>query len=244
MKPTKAYILKIDDPVSHEYAKICAESCDKIGLAWEYFLGYKNLSSYEAWCNTGIIDPDSNDIDVSKMRMKSHGNAASSTSAGHAALWKKISEGNDECAIVLEHDSIMLHPVDVNIPDNQIVVLGYKLYKPDDYDHISAGAPVEVLSCERHEGAHAYAITKQTATTLVNEIKAKGGPFGIIDNHYFTRHWKRRNPKQPGTTVPLGIVNPTAAIGWLRKSTIWDKSAELNFKFLDSFAKNYKGKKK
>ena len=32
----RAYILRINSPVSLEYAKITADSCDKIDLDWEY----------------------------------------------------------------------------------------------------------------------------------------------------------------------------------------------------------------
>ena len=37
MLVTKAYILKIDSPISNEYAKVCADSCDNVGLPWTYF---------------------------------------------------------------------------------------------------------------------------------------------------------------------------------------------------------------
>ena len=44
MIPTKAYILRIDTDISREYAKLCAESCDRVGLPWEYFEGYTENS--------------------------------------------------------------------------------------------------------------------------------------------------------------------------------------------------------
>ena len=53
-KITKAYILKIDDPVSHEYAKVCAESCTSVGLPFEYFMGYQNQTGASALAKTGI----------------------------------------------------------------------------------------------------------------------------------------------------------------------------------------------
>ena len=95
MKPTQAYILKIDNPISDEYAKTCADSCDAVGLPWEYFTGYTNMSSYNAWCATGLIDTDSLNVNVANMRLKKHPNNASSTSAGHASIWKKIAESDN-----------------------------------------------------------------------------------------------------------------------------------------------------
>ena len=50
----KAYILKHDHPLSHKYAKMCAESCDAIELDWEYFEGWSNCTGRMAWCETGI----------------------------------------------------------------------------------------------------------------------------------------------------------------------------------------------
>ena len=40
----KAYILKIDTQTSNEYAKVCSDSCNNIGLDWEYFNGFQNMS--------------------------------------------------------------------------------------------------------------------------------------------------------------------------------------------------------
>ena len=41
-RASKAYILKIDTPVSNEYAAMCAESCDNVNLPWTYFQGVEN----------------------------------------------------------------------------------------------------------------------------------------------------------------------------------------------------------
>ena len=47
-KPTKAYILKIDTPISNEYAEICANSCKAINLKYEFFNGYTNQTGASA----------------------------------------------------------------------------------------------------------------------------------------------------------------------------------------------------
>lgn len=226
MKPTKAYILTIDNPISREYAKTCADSCDAVGLAWEYFEGYSQLTLFDAWSRTGINPPNLHFFH-NTMRVDN----PQCCSAGHASIWKKIAEGN-EAAIVLEHDAIMLHKPDVDIPDWRIVVLGYKLNDISRYDHVNAGAPNRVLELDAHEGAHAYALTPATADLMINEIKTYG-ILGCIDNAYFIRHQRR-------TAIPLAIMDPTPAIGWLRKSTLWQESAAVNYEFIDSFRQNYK----
>ena len=224
MKPTKAYILRIDTPVSKEYAKTCSDSCDRVGLKWEYHEGFMGMSGQEAWLRTGIKlsfrAPD-------RIRV----NPAECCSAGHGAIWKKIAEGEDECAIVLEHDAIMLHNVDIDIPDDCIAVLGYKMPDIERYDHVKAGPPKKVVQIRGHEGAHAYAITKNTARKMIEEIEQKG-LLGCVDNAYFLS--SRR------TSIPIAIVDPTPAIGWLRQSTIWHQSANRNYEFIDSFKSNLK----
>lgn len=226
MIPTKAYILTIDNPISREYAKTCADSCDAVGLAWEYFEGYTNISVYDSWKNTGINTPT-----LHALAGNTRVDNTQCCSAGHAAIWKKISEGN-EAAIVLEHDALMLHNPNIDIPDDRIVVLGYKTQDPSRYDHLTAGPPKRVVDLEAHEGAHAYALTPNTAKAMVNEIETRG-ILGCIDNAYFIK-------RQRVTNTPLAIMDPTPAIGWLRESTLWKKSATANYDFIASFSLNYK----
>ncbi len=228
--PTKAYILKINTPISEEYAKTCSDSCDKIGLPWEYHQGYQNMTGKAAWCLTGIKmkfhEP------VRYIPEPSPAQKANATSAGHGAIWKRIADGPDECVIVLEHDAIMLHPVCIDIPDHTIGVLGYKVPDPENYDAQTAGPSISLLDIDGHEGAHAYAITKKTAQYLVAEIE-KHGVLGAVDNAYFIRGQRR-------TKIPLKLLDPISALGWLRKSTIWNHSASRNYNFISSFKKNYK----
>lgn len=226
MKPTKAYILTIDNAISKEYAKTCSQSCEKVGLDWEYFEGYTGLSMYEAWRRTGIQPAN-----LQAFNGTNRVDNPQCCSAGHAAIWKKIAEGN-EAAVVLEHDAIMLQHPGIDIPDNRIVVLGYKLEDISRYDHVKAGPPQRVINLEAHEGAHSYALTPTTAKALVNEIHTQG-ILGCIDNAYFIKSQRR-------TKIPLAMMDPTPALAWLRSSTLWNKSAAVNYKFIDSFQENYK----
>lgn len=226
---SKAYILKIDTPISNEYAEICAKSCDKVGLPWTYFQGFQGMKGQEAWLKTGI-----------KMKFKepkgkdpnTDGERAECCSAGHGAIWKAIAEGPDEAAIILEHDAIMLHPMKVDIPDGVIVALGYKLPDPSKYDHVRAGEPKELITVNGHEGAHAYAITRTTARMMIAEIEERG-VMAAVDNAYFL-------PREQKTRMGLMIASPTPAIGWLRESTIWNKAAFRNTPFIRSFKESLK----
>lgn len=230
MKVSKAYILKIDTPVSNEYAKICADSCDKIGLDWKYYNGFQNMTGKMAFGKLGISGLPTEPYQQIHNPHQAH--KAMCATAGHFGIWKAISEGPDEAAVILEHDAIMLQPINIDIPDNKIVVLGYKLQDPSRYNHKDAGEPKELISIDGHEGAHAYAITKNTAKFLINEIAEKGIR-SAIDNDYFIRGQRK-------TAIPLVIASPTPAMGWLRESTIWNSSANKNYAFIPSFQQNYK----
>lgn len=229
-QPTKAYILRISNENSKEYAQICADSCFDVGLDPVYFEGYEKMTGRAAWLQTGIKMKFHEDYKY--IENPPPGEKAECCSAGHAHIWKTIAEGEDECAIILEHDAVMLHPVTVDIPEMTIVVLGYKVNNPSDYNHQKAGPPTELISIDGHEGAHAYAMTKKTAQFLVDEIEQKGN-LGCIDNAYFIRHQRR-------TEARLVIASPTPALGWLRESTIWHASANRNYSFIPSFQENYK----
>ena len=238
---SKAFILRIDDKISHEYAKICSDSCDKVGMSWEYFNGYSKMSGKHAWALTGIkitksegrnIRLPSTD-NIPRIETPHAGEKAECCSAGHAAIWKKIAESNLDYGVVLEHDALMFHNIDsLKIPDGCIVVLGYKTGDPNRYDHVLAGPPKELIGINGHEGAHAYAMTKRTAQFLIHEIETVGR-LGCVDNSYFIL-------RQRKTQVPLAIASPTPAIGWLRESTIWNSSANRNYPFIESFTKYYK----
>tara|TARA_A100001015_G_scaffold315744_1_gene428279 strand:+ start:667 stop:1356 length:690 start_codon:yes stop_codon:yes gene_type:complete len=228
----KAYILRHDDPISHEYAKICAETCDVINLDWEYFDGWSNCTGRMAWCETGIqmkfYEP------MLEVDNPTPAQKANVCSAGHGAIWKKIADGEDEVGIVLEHDALMYYKPDIKIPDNTLVTLGYKVTDPENYAFMDArdNEQHELTFIDGHEGAHAYMMTKRTAQNLVWEIEEKG-ILGAVDNAYFIRGQRR-------TSIPLAIMSPTPAVGYLRKSTIWSESAHVNYKFIESFAKYYK----
>ena len=233
MKPTKAYIIRIDTPMSFEYAKETAKSCDQIGLKWEYFEGYK-CQTKEQEHNMWINFHKTAGIPIKSYR-KMHPGAAGCT-ASHAHLWKKMAD-NNECAIILEHDAIMFYNVDLDIPDDVIVALGYKYPNIQDYNKQKAGAPQKLVPVDNNPGSHAYAITPKMAQTLVDEI-VQEGITEAIDNRHFMQGRNRY------TKTKMAITDPIAGMGWLRGSTIWGKSAMHNNtrQMLESFKSNFVGK--
>ena len=224
-KPTKAYIIRLSkNQKSVEYAKQTANSCDVLGINWEYFEGYDHLSVADLIKTSGL-KVWSYTFDMS--------DGGASASFSHFKLWEKIRD-NKETAIILEHDALMLHNLDLEIPDNTIVNLGYKVSKYQSYDYKKAGSPKEIISIPRHAGAHAYAITYNTADFLLKELE-KIGFYYTIDAAYFL---PPRN--LAASSINMAITNPVCAVGWLRDSTIDSKSSNFNFEMIDSFIKNFK----
>lgn len=223
-KPTKAYIIRLSkSQKSVEYAKHTADSCDAIGLPWEYFEGYDHLSVADL-------------VKVSGLKIWSYtfdmSDGAASASFSHFKLWEKI-KNSKETAIILEHDAIMFYKLDLEIPDNTIVNLGYKVSKYNSYDYKKAGSPKNIVLKDRHAGAHAYAITYKTADYLLKELE-RIGFYYAIDAAYFLP------PRSiAATSVNMAITDPVCAVGWLRESTIDVKSSNFNYKMIDSFIKNF-----
>ena len=228
-RPTKAYIMRnSQNAKSVEYARMTAESCDRVGLPYEYYDGFWRMTPDQLWGEGG---PQNRLVGGKPYDREMHPGAASCT-AGHFELWRRIRD-NKETAVVFEHDAIALHPVDFNIPDNVIVNLGYKLNDTSRYDHVRAGKTSTIRPVAHHQGSHAYAITWRTAETLLEELSRVGVPHSI-DNMYFSSDQKLRS------VVTLAVADPTPAIAWLRGSIIWDSgnSWEINEPFIDSFRQN------
>lgn len=217
MVPKKAYIIRTPNPKSQEYSEIAAETCRKVGMPFE-FLEWFQGEAEKSWQHVGIP----------KVSGKLTGNVAAHCCwTAHLACMKKILDSG-QAGIILEHDAMMLHKPTISIPDDMIVVLGYKLKDPNAYDYISAGPPSEIVDVNSggHEGSHAYAITPKTAETWIEEVQRNGIP-KPIDNAYFLRSRKSK--------IGIKIMSPCPAIAWVRESTIQPTASFKNYPFIDSF---------
>ena len=81
----RTFILRHDSSISHEYAKIAAESCDKHNMNWEYFEGFSGIKGSDALKSCGI-----NVLKETKAPINSSKNKGQLCTASHVAMWKKI----------------------------------------------------------------------------------------------------------------------------------------------------------
>lgn len=175
--PTKAYIIRnSENQNSIEYSITAAESCQRIGLPYEFVEGYYYKEPDELWSSSDIVR------DYRREMIKPD----ASCNASHIKVWQKIAE-NKETAVILEHDGIMLQPIDIPIPDHKLVVLGYKLFDKDEYDYRRAGKPNRIVDISKHFGCHAYAMTHKTAEFLLDELRNDLRMTTSIDSTYFIR---------------------------------------------------------
>lgn len=229
MKPQIVFILRHNSDISKQYSIDASNSCDNLDLKWQYFEGFSDIDSTDAWRQLSIIEMSD---DKTNFGINTSRNKAALCTASHVAIWKKIIDENHECAIILEHDALMLHRLDLDVPDNTILALGYKIPTPVRYKHTAAGPPTRLEKIDAFNGSHAYAITKMTAQTLIDGIVQRKTS-GCIDTHYFQKGNYRNG-------VSLMICDPIAAVGWLRESTIWQKSSHVNRKLIPSFKHYFK----
>jgi GR25 family glycosyltransferase involved in LPS biosynthesis/2-polyprenyl-3-methyl-5-hydroxy-6-metoxy-1,4-benzoquinol methylase len=215
MFPRKAYILYIDRSLSLERATNCAKSCENVGMKYELFKGYQDNRGKELW------DKVRNDIGLDFKVTWNGTKGEECCYASHISMWAKIRD-NKECAIIMEHDFYLYHPVNIAIPDLTICNMGYKVVDKNDYNYQIAGPPTKMRKILQQAGSHGYAITWKTADFLLKEIEKRGVKLSI-DQSIFMRYaaynqkleWGlRENPPHMESGVPLTILDPIAGVAW------------------------------
>jgi GR25 family glycosyltransferase involved in LPS biosynthesis len=167
---SKAYIIRVEGHEDGEQkAKRCAESCDAVGMPYEYWDAYNGLG--------GEIVPPAHHGGVMEMvKITDHymtrGEVACALS--HISLWQKCAI-EDQPLVVLEHDSVMVQPYTDHAVYNSICYLG---------GHEQAKQGWQVMPTPPHasEGpnyhficrAHAYAIDPAVAKNLLAHVLKYG----------------------------------------------------------------------
>lgn len=114
-----AYIIRVKGhKKSEQLAKRCSDSCDKVGMPWQYWDGYDATGK-------GIIPPKGESPIMNIIKVTDHylrkGEIANSLN--HIRLWAKCA-CEDKPLMVLEHDAIMIKPCRKHVLFNSICYLG------------------------------------------------------------------------------------------------------------------------
>lgn len=210
MKVDRALIIRGKDvPLSVEYADVCAESCEKFNVPYEFIDAVYVTNGQEAYDLVGAK--------IAKQWGFNNGNAGC-----HASMikcWDRIVELDETC-IIMEHDALLVGNVrNVEIPDKACVTFGFRVKKKDEYKPISEIK--RLTQIKRSIGCHAYAITPKTAKWLLHNARVDGLTCGVD-------RWLMMGPR---SGLPLYVADPPQAVCWVRKSTM-DHKAKKNGKRL------------
>jgi hypothetical protein len=169
------YILYIDDPRSIAYMKECVESCAQFPAINPIPVQGYHAVPVQALCDEFHIHT----IPYYTKQLPQNAavlNRTFSCNAGHYKIWQMIADSG-ESGVVLEHDAIVKHDyasaMYPEVRDGEIMWLGPRVNNVTDYtypEHIEP-ALEEVV---HWEGAHAYAITANTAKYLLDCVRRDG----------------------------------------------------------------------
>lgn len=152
-----AYIIYIDRTESIQYAEQCAASCKEHNLPYTLFKGVQQFNKEFLEAETGLTwkyNSSSGD---------------SGCTASHFKLWRLIAQQPHACC-VFEHDAVVRGDIyDTEIPDNKLVMLGYRVLNQEDYDR--PNDPVTFMDINKFEGTHAYAITPAMAKYMIERME-------------------------------------------------------------------------
>ena len=219
-----AYIIYIDRPESVEYANQCAKSCEQYGLPYTLWRGVQQFDKQFLEAETGLTwNYNSSSGD-------------SGCTASHFKLWRLIAEQSHACCI-FEHDAIIKGKIyDTEIPNNKLVMLGYRVLDQDDYERPSD--PVTFMDINKFEGTHAYAITPAMAKYMIERMETHytqtfGGVNTTIDG-ILSIH--------DSFGIARCVMEPPPAICVVgnRISTIQGRPADYNACMAPSFVKGLK----
>lgn len=119
-----------------EYAQICAESCEKHNLPYEFIDAVEFLNCKKAFKSVGTYKNGNYHI--------RDGNCC--CHASHIKCWKRIVELNKAC-IILEHDAVVKGNVrNIDIPDMATVTFGHTVLVRHSIEQVPRRSTFDVLS--------------------------------------------------------------------------------------------------
>lgn len=151
------YIIYINRHESIAYANECAKSCEQYGMP------------YTLWQGIDLFQTRGDVLEQETGFTWTVRNHEMGCTASHLKLWHTIAEQPHACAI-LEHDAIVKHNFyNYEIPDNKLVMLGYRVLNAQDYEY--PGGDVTFMDINKFEGTHGYAVTPNMAKHMIERLR-------------------------------------------------------------------------
>ena len=198
-KISKALIIRrLGIQESKDYANMCADTCAKFSIPYEFIDGIEFMTSEDAMRAVGVwLHPDNVKKKVSQGNNNCH--------ASHIKCWRRIIELDKPC-VIFEHDVIAKGNIcNVEIIDMAINIFGHRINDPTKYDPI--GPIEEMVRIPQNIGGHAYGLTPTTAKWLVDDAEKNGVNINVDE-------WINLK-----CGLPLYITDPPQVVCWPRMST-------------------------
>lgn len=210
MNIQKALIIRrLSVPSSMEYAEYCANSCTENGIEYEYIDGIENLPRDEAYAAVGVS------ADESLRNSPGH----DCCTASHIKAWRRVLELNTAC-LILEHDAVMKGSVaGIDVSDASIVILGHRIIHDSLYTPPRAFE--ELIEVDKAIGTHAYALTPNTASSLISDFEENKVRHNLDHYLMFFKH----------SGIPLFVAEPPQAVCWPRMASR-ESTTEREYEFV------------
>ena len=198
MKIDRALIIRrLGVESSIEYANMCAESCEKHDLNYEFIDGIEFMSSDEAFNAVGVWKRPE------YIGTTGHNNCH----ASHIKAWKRIIELEKAC-LILEHDAVVMGNVkNIDIPDMAAITFGHRIGTLNRYKPI--GPITSLVQLPKTIGVHACGLTPVTATYLYEDAY-KNGVGENVDKFLFM---------EGSSGLNIYATDPPQVVCWPRFST-------------------------
>lgn len=191
---------------SMEYAQMCADSCEKHNVPYEFIDGIEFMTSEDAMAAVGVwLHPDNVKKRVSAGNNNCH--------ASHIKAWRRMVEIGEPC-LILEHDCVVKGNVcNIDLVDKAINIFGHRINDETRYDPI--GPIQKMVKIPQSIGGHAYSFTIETAKWFIEDAEKNGVNINVDE-------WINHK-----CGFPLYITEPPQVVCWPRMSTReWTKEEQ------------------
>lgn len=213
MKIDRALIIRrLQVPESMEYAQMCADSCEKHKVPYEFIDGIEFMTSEDAMNAVGVfISPEQ----YKQARGKGVSTGNNNCHASHVKAWRRIIEINKAC-VVFEHDVIVKGNIcNIDIIEDAVNIFGHRINNVNNYNPI---CPIQrMVPIPQNIGGHAYAFTPNTAKWFITDAETNGVNINIDE-------WINSKCGKP-----LYITDPPQVVCWPRISTRERQDKDSNY---------------
>lgn len=220
-KIQKALIIRLsEEDISMEYSQMCAETCERYGIDYEFVEGiYSKNYVPDGQHKKRIVDSFEQPFkDVGSFIRGNYRNTIGNICCHATAIkcWKRIIDLDIPC-IILEHDSLIVGSgiKNLELQDMAIVTFGHRVKNHDDYSPIHENCSLVKVS--KSIGGHAYGMTPKTAKFLYEDAVNNGIYVGSDRLLFMERK----------SGLPLYVCDPPQAVCWVRESTNIENRRDL-----------------